>query len=172
MKKVNRTKKRIFGLIFINVILISSFLFPGCSGSNTDYESFLTGNGKLLYFIKPTDFNGETSDATIDMSFQAFDTATGFCNFTINQKNDQPFKVINSQFTKDGKNTVTLFDVDRLFKEGDKSRFTGKFKYEEFKKLFNSKKIFFVIETDSHAIYKFEAGEKFYKILSDLSKDI
>jgi hypothetical protein len=163
---------RIFGLILINIALVSCIIFPGCSGSNNDYESFLTGNGKLLYFIKPTDFNGDAADATIDISFQAFDTATGFCNFTINNKNDQPFKVINSQFTKDGKNAVTLFDVDRLFKEGDKSRFTGKFKYAEFKNLFNSKKIYFVIETDSHNIYKFEAGENFYKILSNLSKDI
>ena len=149
------------------------FAYSGCSGSSGDYDSFLSGDGKILYYIKPVSFDSDSPySLIIDITFKASASDTAICNFSVRSDDDQPLRISNAKFVCDSKNDINLFSINRLFKQGELSRFTGKTKYTDFKSLFSARKINFLIQLENNSELKFEASGDFYKVLSKLSNDV
>ena len=85
----NRNRISVF-LIAVVVGLISLACTrssgSGATRSGGLVESFLRGNGQLLYFVKPLDFKSENGDVfSADFTYNAWEDSLGnvVCNFSV-----------------------------------------------------------------------------------------
>jgi hypothetical protein len=162
--------------------LLSILLLSGCINNKKStksaakfYESFLTGNGTIQYFIRPIHFYNDDSYLLLDITFRYKSIASDSVSINISFFDKIAINKVNSITLYADSVKLNLGKVSTMFvqAEGKKyhHRYSTKITSEGFKNIFsnNNWKISVVSEK---GILDYEINKKTKKIIGKLNSEI